>query len=62
LVSTNQRFLTTLETDAGIAKDAANRWTDNIYAVQSFTNKKLNMASADFNRAFNIDADMDYVE
>ncbi|KAJ3054296.1 Meiotic nuclear division protein 1 [Rhizophlyctis rosea] len=44
-----------------IAKDAANRWTDNIFALQSYCNRKFNISAQDFNRQFGISDDFDSI-
>ncbi|KAI8319080.1 meiotic nuclear division protein 1 [Martensiomyces pterosporus] len=44
-----------------VAKDAANRWTDNIFIMQSWVRDKFNMETADFNKYFNIPSDLDNV-
>ncbi|KAF9957635.1 Meiotic nuclear division protein 1 [Modicella reniformis] len=42
-----------------IAKDAANRWTENIFIFQSYCVNKFNVDRQEFNRNFNIDDEMD---
>ncbi|KAI8608783.1 Mnd1 family-domain-containing protein [Chytriomyces sp. MP71] len=44
---------------AEIAKVAANRWTDNMFSLQSYCCNQFNMASADFNKHFSVPADFD---
>lgn len=48
--------------EAQLAKDAANRWTDNIYSLQSYCSQKFGLASSDFNKQFEIPEDFDYVQ
>jgi SMC interacting uncharacterized protein involved in chromosome segregation len=48
-----------IESDAKVALDAANRWTDNIFALQGYTSKNFFMASADFFKNFEIDPEID---
>ncbi|KAI9352087.1 meiotic nuclear division protein 1 [Obelidium mucronatum] len=47
------------EKAAIVARDAANRWTDNIFNLQSYCRDKYSMAPADFCRAFGIPEDLD---
>ncbi|KAJ2699752.1 Meiotic nuclear division protein 1 [Coemansia sp. IMI 203386] len=44
---------------AVVAKDAANRWTDNIFIIQGWVRDKFNMDPNDFNKHFGIPADFD---
>ncbi|KAJ2878321.1 Meiotic nuclear division protein 1 [Coemansia aciculifera] len=44
-----------------VARDAANRWTDNIFIMQSWVCEKFNTDTADFAKHFGIPADMDNV-
>ena len=49
--------------EAVVAKEAVNRWTDNIYAVQSWVGKKFPGINVnDMNKQFEIPEDLDYVE
>lgn len=43
-----------------LAKDAANRWTDNIFSIKSFCQKKFEGSynETNFNRMFNIPPDL----
>jgi hypothetical protein len=46
-----------------LAKESANRWTDNIYSVHSWIGKKFpSINVSDLNKQFNIPEDLDYVE
>ena len=45
-----------------VAKDAANRWTDNIFTIRSWVVKNFCMESSTFNQQFEIPDDFDYVE
>ncbi|KAJ3350987.1 Meiotic nuclear division protein 1 [Entophlyctis luteolus] len=47
------------EKAANIAKAAANRWTDNIFCLQSYCNNKYNIASTDFCKHFGVPEDLD---
>ncbi|CAB4058725.1 Meiotic nuclear division protein 1 homolog [Lepeophtheirus salmonis] len=45
-----------------MAKTAINRWTDNIYSIQSWIRRKFpNINVNDFNKQFDIPCDIDYV-
>ncbi|XP_057667454.1 meiotic nuclear division protein 1 homolog [Diorhabda carinulata] len=43
-------------------KDAANRWTDNIFAIQSWCEKKFMLEKNVINKQFGIPDDFDYLE
>ncbi|XP_011862661.1 PREDICTED: meiotic nuclear division protein 1 homolog [Vollenhovia emeryi] len=43
-------------------KDAANIWTDNIFAVQNWCKNKFDISKQDLNKQFNIPEDFDYLE
>ena len=43
------------------ALTAANRWTDNIFAIQSYCSNNFGLASADFNEQFGIPENFDYI-
>ncbi len=51
-----------IKTDAKLAKDAANRWTDNIFAIKKYARNTLNIDTKDFDRMFEIPADFDNIE
>ncbi|KAI8596312.1 meiotic nuclear division protein 1 [Dissophora ornata] len=42
-----------------IAKDSANRWTENIFTFQSYCVDKFNVDRQEFNKNFNLDDEMD---
>lgn len=44
------------------AKEAANRWIDNIFNLQSWANKTFMMEKKDFSTQFGIPEDLDYME
>ncbi|XP_034087106.1 meiotic nuclear division protein 1 homolog isoform X2 [Gymnodraco acuticeps] len=44
------------------AKDAVSRWTDNVFAIKSWTKKKFNFDDSRMNKAFGIPEDFDYME
>eukprot|EP00162_Nutomonas_longa_P002889 comp13549_c0_seq1/m.18855 comp13549_c0_seq1/g.18855 ORF comp13549_c0_seq1/g.18855 comp13549_c0_seq1/m.18855 type:complete len:203 (-) comp13549_c0_seq1:59-667(-) len=47
--------------DTKIAKDAANRWTDNIFTTKSWISNKFNIDSSTIDQQFGIPDDLDYV-
>lgn len=52
-----------LAKEVKIAKEATNRWTDNIFAIQSWIGKKFPAVSVDdLNKQFDIPEELDYVE
>ncbi|ORX87877.1 meiotic nuclear division protein 1 [Anaeromyces robustus] len=44
------------------AKEAANRWTDNIFILQSFCNNRFYVTQKDFCKNFNIPEDLDTID
>ncbi|KAF9425952.1 Meiotic nuclear division protein 1 [Podila epigama] len=44
-----------------IAKDAANKWTENIFVFQSYCVDKFNVDRQEFNRNFQIPEDLDTI-
>ncbi|KAJ2546942.1 Meiotic nuclear division protein 1 [Coemansia sp. RSA 1933] len=46
---------------AKAAQEAANRWTDNIFIMQSWTRDKFNMETENFNKFFDVPNDLDNV-
>lgn len=47
--------------EAKTAKEAANRWTDNVFIMQSWVRDKFNMEAADFNKYFGVPSDFDNI-
>ena len=45
-----------------IARDAAERWTDNIYAIIKFIKSKKSMTEAEILKYFGLPSDFDYIE
>lgn len=43
-------------------KESANRWTDNVFSLQSYCSNQYNIGRADFNSQFGVPEDLDYVE
>ncbi|KAJ3090885.1 Meiotic nuclear division protein 1 [Physocladia obscura] len=50
------------EKAAEVAKQAANRWTDNIFCLQSFCSNKFTIEKSVFNKQFGISDDLDNLE
>lgn len=44
------------------ALEAANRWTDNVFAVRSWCTKKFGINTKDIDKQFGIPDDFDYIE
>lgn len=51
-----------LATSSTTAREAANRWTDNIDTLRRYVDDKFGMSSADFARQFGVPADLEYLE
>lgn len=51
-----------LATATTTAREAANRWTDNVDTLRRYVSDKFGMDSADFARQFGVPADMEYLE
>ncbi|XP_078269011.1 meiotic nuclear division protein 1 homolog isoform X2 [Rhinoraja longicauda] len=45
-----------------IAKDAANRWTDNVFTVKSWAKKKFGFEQKQIDKTFGIPEDFDYID
>ncbi|XP_029288737.1 meiotic nuclear division protein 1 homolog [Cottoperca gobio] len=45
-----------------VAKEAVSRWTDNVFAIKSWTKKKFNFDDSRINKAFGIPEEFDYME
>uniref|UniRef100_A0A8C9X7I0 Meiotic nuclear division protein 1 homolog n=1 Tax=Sander lucioperca TaxID=283035 RepID=A0A8C9X7I0_SANLU len=45
-----------------VAKEAVSRWTDNIFAIKSWTKKKFSFDDSHINKAFGIPEDFDYMD
>ena len=42
--------------------EAANRWTDNLFSIRSWCNKKFNIDTKHIDKQFGIPDDFDYIE
>lgn len=51
-----------LATATTTAREAANRWTDNVDTLRRYVSDKFGMDGADFARQFGVPADMEYLE
>ncbi|XP_042325895.1 meiotic nuclear division protein 1 homolog isoform X2 [Sceloporus undulatus] len=45
-----------------VAKEAANRWTDNIFAVKSWAKRKFGFEDSKIDKTFGIPEDFDYID
>jgi chromosome segregation ATPase len=45
-----------------IALSAANRWTDNIYAIRSWCKKNFSLEGTNFDQSFGLDEGFDYFQ
>jgi hypothetical protein len=43
------------------ALDAANRWTDNVFCMQTWACDKFGCDKKDFNKGFDVDSNLDYL-
>jgi len=55
-------ILDIIENDCKIAKEAANRWTDNIWEVKKWCVNKYNMDGSMLEKNWEIPEDFDYVQ
>ena len=44
------------------AKEAVDRWTDNVFALQSYCSNNFSISRADFAVQFGVPEDFDYIE
>ncbi|OHS92788.1 Mnd1 family protein [Tritrichomonas foetus] len=58
----NPEAIKKAQRQAAIAFDAANRWTDNIFTIKSWTAKKFGILEKDFNKNFELGENFDYFE
>lgn len=42
--------------------EGANRWTDNVYAIRKHCENQFGMSGSEFDQAFQVPADFDYME
>ncbi|KNC50035.1 Mnd1 family protein [Thecamonas trahens ATCC 50062] len=58
----NPEVVAKIRADAALAREAANRWTDNVFQVRTYCRKTYNMEPKQFDQYFGIDATFDYLE
>ncbi|XP_026466296.1 meiotic nuclear division protein 1 homolog isoform X2 [Ctenocephalides felis] len=51
-----------LVSETKLAKEATNRWTDNLFALKSYCKTKFFIEEAAINKQFGIPEDLDYIE
>ena len=54
--------ITNILKQAAINKQAADRWTDNIWAIKTFLTKKKGLSAKEVNAMLKIDSNFDYVQ
>ena len=65
ILDSNHSHLFTLlqtERDTKRAMEGANRWTDNIYTIRKYCETHFNMLGSEFDQAFQIPEDFDYMQ
>ncbi|XP_065830909.1 meiotic nuclear division protein 1 homolog [Oscarella lobularis] len=50
------------ENGTSVAKEAANRWTDNVFGIKSWCKKKFGIEGKDIDKNYGVPADFDYLE
>ncbi|NXQ83138.1 MND1 protein, partial [Nyctibius grandis] len=45
-----------------VAKEAANRWTDNIFSIKSWAKRKFGFEESRIDKSFGIPEDLDYID
>ena len=58
----NPEAIKQAQRQSGIALDAANRWTDNIFTIKSWSRKKFGILDKDFDKNFGLGENFDYFE
>lgn len=51
-----------VKTQTVVAKEAANRWTDNVFSIKSWCKKKFNIEEKTLNKQFGIPEEFDYID
>eukprot|EP01027_Heterolobosea_sp_BB2_P026159 GEZU01040231.1.p1 GENE.GEZU01040231.1~~GEZU01040231.1.p1 ORF type:complete len:206 (+),score=69.30 GEZU01040231.1:60-677(+) len=54
-------LLELMKEEIKIARDAANRWTDNIFTLRKYCREKFNLEEKDFNESMEIPEDLDNI-
>jgi len=62
LKENDPQVLADLEKEKNLVKEAANRWTDNIFSCKSYLTKKRGMNSKEACKLLGIDSEFDYPE
>jgi hypothetical protein len=58
----NPLLIQAMKEDANVAREAANRWTENIWNLRSFCSKSFNVDEETFHKNFpDIPVDLDYL-
>ncbi|GAB1860291.1 Meiotic nuclear division protein 1 homolog [Camponotus japonicus] len=58
----NPEEIAEIKRKAQRVKELANIWTENIFAIQSWSRTKFNISEQDLNKQFNIPDGLDYIE
>ncbi|XP_052802451.1 meiotic nuclear division protein 1 homolog isoform X2 [Mya arenaria] len=58
----DQEVVEEVKQNSQIAREAANRWTDNIFSTKSWIKKKFSFDESVINKQFEIPEDLDYIE
>lgn len=54
-------MFTFTEKETLLAKEAANRWTENVFAVKSWCKNRFGLEESSIDKQFNIPDDFDYL-
>lgn len=59
--NSDPEVLENLQAQSAAAKEAANRWTDNIFAIKSWCKNKFFIEEETLDKQFGLSAEMDYL-
>lgn len=62
LAANDPEVIAGLDKKAGMAKAAAERWTDNVWQIKKYVIDKMGMGSSEFDKSVGLPADFDYPE
>jgi len=62
LADNNPEIVQAMVEDGSKAKEAANRWTDNVFNIKSYVSKTFGIGSDDFDKNFEIPENFDFVQ
>eukprot|EP01114_Cavostelium_apophysatum_P021450 TRINITY_DN7486_c0_g1_i2.p1 TRINITY_DN7486_c0_g1~~TRINITY_DN7486_c0_g1_i2.p1 ORF type:complete len:240 (-),score=47.53 TRINITY_DN7486_c0_g1_i2:40-657(-) len=62
LADNNPELMEAMKRDTKIAKDAANRWTDNIFSLKSHITNNFGVDGESFSNSFGVPSNLDYLE